>query len=690
MVLSHVFALFVLGVATFWPVAAMAAEPILIAKPDAFKTLVNPDCSHCVDEARRRAGELRDTDRVLAWTRGKYQGGAIPYRFFLAPYRVISDTYGVFVYDPDAGFARGFEPSLDFTFHGWRNGVLVMQHKDGTLYSTLSGKAFAGPRQGDQLKPIATLVTHWGPWNAAYANTVAYKMYEKYQPLDLSTGPNSDSVASRIPADPRLPKRTEVIGVTRGDAARAYPLKALQQAGGILHDSFGGLNVAVLYQSKTNTAAIYSTGIEGTDPAQSVELAADAQDDLAPYVDRKTGSRFDMAGRGISGSLKGKTLRWVPSVQCYWFAWAAEYPRTEIRDRAPTTEKPKSGAGDKKTNRALLIEPQDVTPQQVARWKEGGHRAVVLLLDERFPRNTYENAARDAASAALDVYYWIEIARTPKLADAYPRWMAGIGMHGDWRKRWPKVAMPREGEVVKAYPWVPLGYREAFEAHRTRVEKLLHSVPAGYRGVLLNDLQGGPSSCGCGNGQCRWAYDYHVASTATLDSPDDAATRFVEQVSERFPHKEIVPVWTTECEEVDLSAVRRNGAATTGLCGDVPCAHGACPREFTKQWLALDKGHRGPLGLLLLHREFHRVQPLYGDATAWISQGMAYADQVPPRNAGRAVPHDRLWLVVQGYGVEPAEAAAAQAAAEQLHPSWVLTAGTRIDQSWEPRIVSAK
>lgn len=95
------------------------SQPPLIARPDAFKTLVNPECSHCVDEAKRRAGELRDDDRVLAWVRGYSDGGAIPIRFFLNPYRVISDSYGVFVYDPDAGFARGFAPSYDFRFHGW-------------------------------------------------------------------------------------------------------------------------------------------------------------------------------------------------------------------------------------------------------------------------------------------------------------------------------------------------------------------------------------------------------------------------------------------------------------------------------------------------------------------------------------------------------------------------------------------
>src|SRR5579884_105381 len=109
--------LLVVGATLALPIAAFAQETAAeegkqVFKPDLFETLVNPNCSHCVDESKRRRAELRDDDRVLAWTRGKYDGGAIPWRFFLVPYRVISDTYGVFVYDADAGFVRGYEPSL--------------------------------------------------------------------------------------------------------------------------------------------------------------------------------------------------------------------------------------------------------------------------------------------------------------------------------------------------------------------------------------------------------------------------------------------------------------------------------------------------------------------------------------------------------------------------------------------------
>src|SRR5215831_7502590 len=86
-------------------VAIQAEEPKITVKPDAFPTVVMPNCSHCIDEAKRRKDELKDSDRVLVWTRGKYEGGAIPFRFFLNRYPVISDTYGVFVHDADAGYA---------------------------------------------------------------------------------------------------------------------------------------------------------------------------------------------------------------------------------------------------------------------------------------------------------------------------------------------------------------------------------------------------------------------------------------------------------------------------------------------------------------------------------------------------------------------------------------------------------
>src|SRR5262249_8342826 len=156
---------------------------------------------------------------------------------------VISDTYGVFVFDPDAGFARGYEPSLDFTFYGWRNGIVVMRHKDGTLFSALSGRAFDGPRKGEQLKAIATLTTTWGYWSGSYPGSVAYRMFDKYQPVEISQQDNADSKSTRGPVDNRLSSNDEVLGVFAAGTSKAYPLGTMPKVGGVINDTLAGKDI---------------------------------------------------------------------------------------------------------------------------------------------------------------------------------------------------------------------------------------------------------------------------------------------------------------------------------------------------------------------------------------------------------------------------------------------------------------
>jgi RNA polymerase sigma factor (sigma-70 family) len=307
--------------------------PTLVARPEAFPTLVGPDCTHCRDVAERRGAALGAKDRVLCWVRGDFNGGVIPLRFFLNPHRVISDKYGVFVYDPDAGYARGFAPSLDFRFYGWRGGVLVIQHKDGTLYSGLSGRALAGPRKGSRLRPVPTLMSDWGFWLQRYPETLAYRLSDKDQPVALPTAVHPDSCHSRGPADRRLVVTTPVLGVVEGRHARAYPLATLARAG-LLRDRVRGRPRLLLWYGPTRTAAAYrpvaSAPGNRAQPTRKVTIELDRRQAAAPFRDRETGSRWDITGRAVAGELTGWTLAWLDGVQVKWFAWAAEYPQTSI------------------------------------------------------------------------------------------------------------------------------------------------------------------------------------------------------------------------------------------------------------------------------------------------------------------------------------------------------------------------
>jgi hypothetical protein len=123
--------------------------------------------------------------------------------------------------------------------------------------------------------------------------------------------------------------------------------------------------------------------------------------------------------------------------------------------------------------------------------------AIIVPLDEAAKRQ-WAMMAKAVERAGMTLWPWVEVARNPAMADAHPEWMAAIGAHhDDWRRRFPNAPAAKSGEVIKAWPWVPIGYVPAFDAHRERLKTLLGDLPGAWSGVFLNDLQAGPRR-GCG------------------------------------------------------------------------------------------------------------------------------------------------------------------------------------------------
>jgi hypothetical protein len=331
----------------------------------------------------------------------------------------------------------------------------------------------------------------------------------------------------------------------------------------------------------------------------------------------------------------------------------------------------------------VLVTPESVSAQAIRKWKTEGFSGIVLFLDETNVAGM-KPAVEHLQAASVPFHYWIEVGRNSRMAEAHPRWMASIGMHDDWRKRFPNIAAPETGEVAKAFPWVSINYKEAFDAHLTRVKQLLVAAPSNHVGLLLNDLQAGPSSCGCGNVQCRWATDYHVARTGSALG-DDAAARFVREIEKIAGAHHVIPAWTTECEHQDLPAEKRPDGKSTGLCGHVGCAVGTCPKDFTKQWNNLVSERTNAIALLALPYQFGRTNAAFTHGVAWVAQPAAYLDETLPKNGGARFPHERLWLVVEGSG--PDEELAARKAALQTGAANIIVARVRLDQSYEPRVI---
>jgi hypothetical protein len=308
------------------------ASPVLQAqtnvsfKPGLFHSLTEPPCSYC--STQNRKGLVRHDDAVIAWIRGAHNGGAIPIRHFLSASRVINDSYGLFFYDPDGGYVSAFKKDKGYEFQGWRSGVMVVKGADGTLWSALSGRALEGPGKGQRLERQPSFLTQWGYWLMLHPESTAYDLFDgnKYPMAKLPTSISSEAKATMGAVDSRLEAETSVLGVEMGKFVKAYPLRPSQERA-CFSDDEGGRAIAVFWYGPTRSAVAFSRALK----ARTLSFYADdGSPDTAPFKDHETGTRWTLAGRAVDGPLRGEELQWVNSVQCKWYAWAAEFPQTAV------------------------------------------------------------------------------------------------------------------------------------------------------------------------------------------------------------------------------------------------------------------------------------------------------------------------------------------------------------------------
>lgn len=302
------------------------ADEIVRASSERRKPITEPPCSYCSTQHRKSL--IRDDDRVLAWLRAAHNGGAFPIRHFLSGPRVVNDTYGLFFYDPDGDYTAAYEKAYGYHWYGWRRGVMVVQSEDGTLWSALTGTAISGPRKGQQLKRIPSLVTDWGYWMMLHPESTTYDLFDgnKYPTELLPTHMSEEAMSSIGDVDPRLKTATMVLGVEFESATKAYPLGDLPPRACLL-DQFSDQHIAVFWYGPTKTAVAFDRQLEGR---TLTFHADDISPDSAPFKDQETGSRWTLAGRAVDGPLRGKELKWISSIQCRWYAWSAEYPESSI------------------------------------------------------------------------------------------------------------------------------------------------------------------------------------------------------------------------------------------------------------------------------------------------------------------------------------------------------------------------
>ena len=318
----------------------------------------------------------------------------------------------------------------------------------------------------------------------------------------------------------------------------------------------------------------------------------------------------------------------------------------------------------------IVVTADQVTAANLAQWK-ATRSPVVLKINSVVNHGKDREAALAIDQAELQLDYFIEVARCPEMAAQHPEWMASLQGHPEWRTLFPDVAKPTARQVIKTQPWVPILYREAFDAHVARIKSLLKNKPSAKR-IWLNDLQAAPSACGCGHPLCRWTADYGPIKTATpLD--ENAAAEFVVAIKQFSAGAEIIPIFAGECEKEDKDSV----------CCGVACFEGKCWKAFTRQLDAVAKTNP-TIGVACFYREFDRDLPRYEKTAGWIQYTLDSFSTMPSKRDGVGVPAGRLIAVLQGWDVSSAQLEAQIERVKETKALGYLVSLCPIDQSWQP------
>jgi hypothetical protein len=135
--------------------------------------------------------------------------------------------------------------------------------------------------------------------------------------------------------DASLPDDRDVIGVVRGDRARAYPLAVLDWHE-IVNDEFGG-PLLVTYCPLCGSAMTAERRVAGEVTTFGVSGLL-WKSDLVMY-DAATESYWSqILATAIRGERTGDALTLVPSTTTTWAEWRAEHPDTEVLVPPPESE----------------------------------------------------------------------------------------------------------------------------------------------------------------------------------------------------------------------------------------------------------------------------------------------------------------------------------------------------------------
>lgn len=226
---------------------------------------------------------------------------------------------------------------------------------------------------------------------------LAGKLSDQIAQLELA-GDRTSSPAIEQPGsfdqlrDSQLSDGDLVLGVAIDGSARAYSLKQLSAPGQtVVNDQLNDQTLVITWNPQNRSAVVFKN------PPGELQLVFRStgqtwKTDLV-FEDLSTESKWSQSlGQCVQGSLRGTSLRAVPSMVCTWKAWRRAFPNSTLArlpepasNSVATTSEPARSAARNKGNvlvlsqaGELLVSREKLLKEQVINSEINGEKVVVF------------------------------------------------------------------------------------------------------------------------------------------------------------------------------------------------------------------------------------------------------------------------------------------------------------------------
>ncbi len=224
-----------------------------------------------------------------------------------------------------------------------RNSDLIMwDRQTESWWQQLTGNAIIGQLAGKKLRILPSSIIAWSDFKAAHPQG---KVLSKKTGYLRRYGDNPYVGYDRADTPPflfdgklddRLQPKERVLAVTIGEVSAAFPFGVLRSER-VVSYTLNGQEMVILFkpgarsalgaQSIADAADVGATGV--FDPnldGEKLRFRVEGEH----FVDRETGSVWNILGEAIDGPLAGKKLTPIVHANHFWFTWAAFKPETTI------------------------------------------------------------------------------------------------------------------------------------------------------------------------------------------------------------------------------------------------------------------------------------------------------------------------------------------------------------------------